>query len=92
MDEKGVGKLINKIGQKVGAATGGGTILTGVSTYMDVLPALMGCIASGAGIVLSIAVIYCTLAKGRLERELLRDQIAKIEGEAPPKRGKKNKR
>jgi len=79
-------KLIDKIGQKTGAVTGGGALLTGVSTYMDFLPGLLGIIASITGIILSVVVIYCTITKSRLEKRLLRDKIAEIEG-TPPKRG-----
>lgn len=87
MENRGVGKLVDKIGQKIGAATSGGTILTGVGTYFEYLPALMGVAASLMGIILSTVVIYCTITKGRLERRLLRDKIAEMEG-TPPKRGK----
>ena len=77
--ENGGNKLINKIGQKAGAATSGGTLLAGVSTYLEFLPAIMGVLASGMGIILSIVVIYCTITKSRLERRLLRDKIAELE-------------
>ena len=90
MDSEGTGKLMDKIGQKIGAATSGGTLLTGVSTYLEFLPALMGVIASGVSVILAMVVIYCTISKGVLERRLLRDQIGVIEG-APPKRGKKKR-
>jgi len=73
-------KLIDKIGQKTGVVTGGGSVLTGVGTYLDILPGLLGIIASITGIILSVVVIYCTITKSRLEKRLLRDKIAKIEG------------
>ena len=79
---------LDKIGQKLGAVTGGGTFLTGMGTYFEYVPAVLGAIASGTGIILSIVATYCLVTKGILERRLLRDKIAKIE-RTPPKRGGK---
>ena len=83
-------KLVNKIGQKIGAATSGGTLLTGISTYLEILPGLLGVVASLMGIILSVVVMYCTISKNRLERRILRGRVARIEaGLAPSKRGGK---
>jgi hypothetical protein len=72
-------KMIEQAGEKIAVAVGSGTALTGVVTYVDILPAVMGVIASCVGVVVSITVasvvVYCRLKKGKIERELLHLQV-----------------
>ena len=60
-------------------ATSGGTILTGVATVLEKLPVVLGCVASIAGIVLSIVLTVTCIKKWRLEKRILENKIRQQE-------------
>lgn len=72
----GKSKMDNVIGQKLSAGASGGTVITGISTYFELLPGLLGCLASLAGMTLSIVLIYWHIKTKRLECEILRRKLA----------------
>ena len=61
--------------------TSGGSIITGIATFFKMLPVVLGCLASLAGITLSIVLIYCKLKESRLDRKLKEMQIEDFQKE-----------
>jgi hypothetical protein len=88
-------QMIEQAGEKLALGISGGTAITGISTYMEYLPALMGAIASGVGVVVSITVsgvaVYCKLKKGKVERELLHLQVDEFKTRNDSRRERKIK-
>lgn len=72
---------MNVVGQKVSAAIASGVVTgaTGASTYFELLPALLGSIASAVGIVVSLGLFSLAIKKNRLERKQLHLTIAVLE-------------
>lgn len=70
------------IGQKASAALSSGTLATGLGTYFQLVPEILGALASLAGLILSVVVIHDRIKKGFLERRKLRAQIDIIEHKA----------
>lgn len=68
----------DKIGSLIAS---GGTIGVGLTTWFNILPVLLGCFASVAGITLSCVLIYCHIKKSRLDTRLIEKQIEKLDGE-----------
>lgn len=67
-------------GEKATAAiASGATVSAGLSTYLEIIPAIIGSLASFSGLTLSCVLIYCHIKKGRLERKQLRLQNSILE-------------
>jgi len=67
-------------GQKASAAiASGGTLAAGAGTYFELLPAILGSLASLTGIVISLCLFRLAWKKSRLERQRLHLQIAVLE-------------
>lgn len=75
--------VVSAAGQKVSAGTAsGGTLAAGLGTYFEILPALLGSLASMVGIFVSTGLFYLAWKKNRLERKQLHLQIAVLEAKA----------
>lgn len=72
---------LNAAGEKASVAVASGltTAAAGVSTYFQIIPALLGSIASATGIIISCGLFYLSWKKNRLERKQLHLQIAVLE-------------
>jgi hypothetical protein len=55
----------------VGTASGG-TAITGVSTWLELIPTVLGCIASLTGILVSLGLFYFSWQKHKAEMKKLR--------------------
>lgn len=63
---------------KIAMAVSGGTITTGASTWLDMIPDDIGKLATMAGLLLSSVLIYNHASRGRLERDKLRLEIDQL--------------
>lgn len=63
---------------KIAVVVSGGTIGTGASTWLDVIPDDIGKLATLAGFCLSAVLIYNHVRRGSLERDKLRLEIDQI--------------
>lgn len=72
---------ISVVGERAGAAIASGAVTTGtgLSTYFELLPAVLGSIASAVGIIVSCGLFYLAVKKNRLERKQLHLTIAVLE-------------
>ena len=72
---------VNVVGQKASAAIASGVVTagTGVSTYLEILPAILGSVASVVGIIVSAGLFSLAVKKNRLERKQLHLTIAVLE-------------
>jgi hypothetical protein len=64
---------------KTGATVAGGTTATGVGTWFEYIPSDIGKLATVIGLVLSLVLIYVHLRKGRLERDILKERLKKLQ-------------
>ena len=58
------------------------TATTGAGTFFEVLPAVLGSLASITGILISLCIFYLTYKKNRLERKRLLLQIDVLRAES----------
>ncbi len=65
---------------KIAMAVSGGTIGTGASTWLEMIPDNIGKLATLAGFILSTVLIYNHTRKGSLERQKLRLEIESLRG------------
>ena len=68
-------------GPKASAAIASGLVTagTGASTYLELLPAILGSVASAVGIIVSMGLFSLAVKKNRLERKQLHLAIAVLE-------------
>ncbi len=71
--------MIQDVKTAVVVATG--TTGAGVSSWLELIPNDIGKLATIAGIILSIVLIYSHIGKGRLERRKLELEIRKLEAD-----------
>lgn len=66
------------VGQKASAAIASGVVTagTGISTYLEWLPAITGFIGMSIGATVSLGLFYLAIKKNRLERKFLYQQIS----------------
>jgi uncharacterized membrane protein YdjX (TVP38/TMEM64 family) len=66
---------------KTGGAVAVATATAGASTYLSLIPTILGIVASMMGITLSSIIIYYTIRKGRLELKILKEKAEAIDKE-----------